>query len=86
VTLWLRQAPEIPHIGAEFRALQSRVAQQVLLITQIPHPNYLCLEITTLAGIYIKIQPVLSFLSSMDAVRRQQRESIYHFTSTPIVA
>jgi hypothetical protein len=42
VTLRLRQAPKIVHIGgAEFHTMQSRAAQQVLLITQIPHQNYL---------------------------------------------
>jgi hypothetical protein len=85
VALWLRPTPEILHIGAEFRTLQSRAAQQVLLITQIPHPNYLCLEVTTFTGIYIKIQPVSHFGQAW-MLRQQQRESIYHFTSTPMVA
>jgi len=41
VGLWIRQAPKIMQVDVEFRRLQPRAVQQVLLITQIPHPNYL---------------------------------------------
>jgi hypothetical protein len=41
VALRLKQAPKIVQISAEFRTLRPRAVQQVLLITQIPHPNYL---------------------------------------------
>jgi len=37
----LKQTRKFVQIRAEFRSLQPRAVQQVLLITQIPHPNYL---------------------------------------------
>jgi hypothetical protein len=72
------------------RCLISQAATAGRAAGAVDHPNPASklplLEVTTLTGIYIKIQPVSSFTPSMVAVREQQRKSIYHFTSTPIVA